>query len=325
MFFVKLIFLLQKQKVHIMRNSVSVVIPTHNRPEGLALSLKSIVEQSLFPAEVIVVDDGSVPAIKNSIFVDFPATVKCVLLRNEQPKGGNNARNRGITAATSEFIAFLDDDDQFKKNKVGIVTEAIKENPTVELFYHPAHIHMVKEKIKYYSKPYQFKLHDDKLRLLLVSNCIGGTPMTIVRRQSLIDVGLFDEEMPALQDYELWLRLAKNGCSFRFLDKPLTNYYHTSKKSSVSKSLSINARAVNLIEKKYSAEYEMLSKLEIKAHACWKKKMIIHKSLLNGDLALAIKCQFQLFVLSPSVINVASFFVMLFGPKAVFKLKAKLG
>src|SRR5690554_3483648 len=112
-----------------MRNTISVVIPTHNRPTGLALSLKSILGQTCLPAEIVVVDDGSFPIVEDSIFDGFPTSIKCTLLRNEQPKGGNNARNRGIKAATGDYIAFLDDDDQFSRNKIEAISRVLMDTP----------------------------------------------------------------------------------------------------------------------------------------------------------------------------------------------------
>lgn len=192
-----------------MNSVISVVIPTHNRLDGLKKSLESLLRQKQLPDEVIVVDDGSRLAVEYSVFEGFPTQVKCILLRNDEPKGGNNARNQGVMAASGDYIAFLDDDDQFKPNKVEVLQREIAKNASVDVFYHPAHIHMLNEGVSYISKPYGFSQDEDVYRSLLVQNRIGGTPMVTVRKQALLDVGLFDEQMPAMQDYELWLRLAK--------------------------------------------------------------------------------------------------------------------
>src|SRR5690606_9048843 len=147
-----------------------------------------------------------------------PAEVEVKLLRNEKPMGGNNARNRGVLASTSDYIAFLDDDDAFKPNKIEELKKAILDGVNADIIYHPAHIHMINEGVSYFSKPKIFKEGEDIFRKLLLENVIGGTPMVTIKRQSLVDVGLFDEEMPALQDYELWLRMAKAGASFYYVD-----------------------------------------------------------------------------------------------------------
>lgn len=303
---------------------VSVVIPTHNRPAGLQDALASLLKQTVLPDEVVVVDDGSQEPVPKTIFDFFPAEVEVKLLRNEKPMGGNNARNRGVLASTSDYIAFLDDDDAFKPNKIEELKKAIYASNEADIIYHPAHIHMVNEGVSYFSKPKAFKDGEDVFRHLLVKNVIGGTPMVTIKRQSLVDVGLFDEKMPALQDYELWLRMAKAGAEFYFINIPLTDYRYISKKRSVSKGIDTNEQAVHLIESKYAADYQALTAREIRCHKGWKMHMKIHKSLLNGHKGIALKYQIELFLKQPSISNFLSVGIVLLGPTMVYRLKARL-
>lgn len=306
-----------------MKPSISVIIPTHNRPQGLKDSLESIRTQSLLPNEIIVVDDGSTPPVSKNIFDGFTNKTQCTLIRNETPQGGNNARNKGILAAKSDYIALLDDDDKFKPNKIEILSKEISNNPSYDIFYHAAQIHMLNEKVSYFTKPHRFMDNEDVFSVLLVKNVIGGTPMITARKKSLLDVGLFDEKMPALQDFELWLRLAKNRKKFHLIEEVLTDCYYTTKQGSISKSIDNNKKAILYIEKKYQSEYQKLSTSDIKEHEIWKKKMIIHKSLLNENKKTALKTQISLFCLHPSLINLASIFVIPLGSTFVFKLKAR--
>lgn len=305
--------------------TIAVVIPTHDRLEGLWGSISSLLAQTVSPDEIIVVDDGSQEPVPDAVFDSFHAEIKVKLLRNEKPMGGNNARNRGVLASTSDYIAFLDDDDAFKPNKIEELKKAIYASNEADIIYHPAHIHMANEGVSYFSKPKVFKDGEDVFRHLLVKNVIGGTPMVTIKRQSLVDVGLFDEKMPALQDYELWLRLAKNGFRFFFIETALTDYYYETKKSSVSKSIDVNEVAIGLIEKKFSEDYKLLSRSEKKDYECWKRRKLVHKSLLNGCFFKALRYQFYLFMFSPSFANFIPLLVIPLGPKMVFKLKAKVG
>jgi glycosyltransferase involved in cell wall biosynthesis len=87
---------------------VSVIIPSHNRPALLQEALSSVLNQTVLPAEIIIVDDASAPP------VSLPASrdgVSLLLLRNEQKRGGAAAKSIGVQAAQYELIAFLDDDD----------------------------------------------------------------------------------------------------------------------------------------------------------------------------------------------------------------------
>lgn len=307
-----------------MSTKVSVVIPTHNRLAGLQDSLASLLGQTVLPDEVTVVDDGSKEPVPDTIFKSFPAQIIVKLLRNEKPMGGNNARNRGVLASTADYIAFLDDDDAFKPNKIEEVKKVIYDNQKADIIYHPAHIHMVNEGVSYYSKPKAFKEGDDIFRQLLVKNAIGGTPMVTIKRQSLIDVGLFDENMPALQDYELWLRMAQAGAKFYYLNKPLTDYNYISKKNSVSKGIETNDKAINLIERKYASDYALMTTHEKRHHEAWKKHMKVHKSLLNGQRFQALRYQIGLFIKQPKASNMLLMVLVLLGPTVVFKLKAKI-
>lgn len=131
--------------------TVTVVIPTHNRSDGLDAAVKSVFNQTLLPKELIVVDDGSIPPVSEEVFYGCPSGLSTKLLRSESPKGANNARNRGIKEATGEWIAFLDDDDAFFIQKIEVVNNSIQNHPQADLFYHPAEINLIRENISYAS------------------------------------------------------------------------------------------------------------------------------------------------------------------------------
>ena len=184
---------------------------------------------------------------------------------------------------------------------------------------------MVNEKVSYITKPYSFKKEDDIFKMQLIKNIIGGTPMVTVKRKALLNVGLFDESLPALEDYELWLRLAKNGKKFYLIEDALTENYYTTKKSSISKNINSNEKAIQIIENKYSNYYSNLDKKELEKYLEWKQKMFIHKWLLMGNRSKAAKSQLQLFINSPSIKYFLSAVIIIINPKLVFKLRAKLG
>jgi glycosyltransferase involved in cell wall biosynthesis len=306
-------------------NTFSVVIPTHNRLEDLQQALTSVFSQTVKPLEIIVVDDGSTPKVSDDIFATAPDETRTLLLRNESPKGAPHARNRGIEAASGSWIAFLDDDDEFKPNKIEQITNHIQQNPGCELISHPADIHMVNEGVTYTSRPRQFTPEDDIFKSMLIKNEIGGTPMVAAKKKILIEAGKFQESMPALQDYELWLRVARITTHFSLLPLPLTICHYRSQKKSVSKSIKSNQSAIRFIEKKYSKEYKTFSKDEIKKHDQWKSRMLIHKSILNGDIFSALGHQLKHLIHYPSLYNLMALCAILAGPEFIYRMKAKLG
>jgi len=303
--------------------TISVVIPSHNRLDELKIAIKSVFGQTMVPNELIVVDDGSSQPLDENIFKGAPKKIQCILLTNKTPKGGNFARNIAVKEAKSEYIAFLDDDDEFFNQKLEEVTKSIKENPDTDLFYHIAKIQMVNERLFYYSKPSYFEDKKDFFKNLLIGNFIGGTPMVIVKKQSLIEVGSFDEEMPALQDYELWLRMAKAEMAFKFINKALTKYNYVTERRTVSKSFKINETARDLIRNKFNGDYNKLNKSELVKHEEYVRNNIIHRAILNNQRKVALKLQYKQMTSNFNLTNFFKFISILLGSKFIFFLKTK--
>lgn len=303
--------------------TISVVIPSHNRHSCLEAALKSVFNQSLLPEEIIVIDDGSQPPVSDAIFQDAPAQVVCVLRRFDTPQGSNNARNMGITLATGSYIAFLDDDDEFHPEKLSFIVAAITADPSADVIYHPAVIRMVAESVEYISSLREFASRENAFSELLVMNRVGGTSMVVCRRELLLTVGMFSVCQPALQDYELWLRLARAGAKFLLLRQPLTFYYQVTRKASISKSLESNRRAIAMIEELYSKQYLELSEPDRKTHEVWKRRMVVHKALLNGKRFTAIKEQMRAVLILPSISNLLSLFALFLGASFVYRIRAR--
>lgn len=299
--------------------SISVVIPTHNRPQALKKAIQSTLQQSQPPLEVIVVDD--VGQKKTKDFIASLGERNLHYVHNATGNGASSSRNIGIQAAKGDFVSFLDDDDEFSREKVENISNFIKENELLDLVYHPAKIHMVNEGIEYTTSPKKLN-KEDALHELLAKNLIGGTSMVTIRRSFAIHAGLFDEKLPALEDYEFWLRLAQKGANFGLLNTPLTNYYYITKTESVSKNVEANEKAIEMIEKKYTSSLKELNKEQLKSFQSWSKSMLVHMYLLNGERKEAIKSQFSLLRSFPSVTNIISLFVVLAGPKTAFRIRS---
>lgn len=111
--------------------SVSVLIPTKNRKDLLQRSLKSVLNQSIVPEEIIIVNDGSIDQTKtfleNFKLKNKNLNLKVIHIKNSG--GVNFARNQGIKEAKSEWIAFLDDDDEFFSEAIKIIKEKISKIP----------------------------------------------------------------------------------------------------------------------------------------------------------------------------------------------------
>ncbi len=306
------------------QSSISVVIPTHNRPDGLSAAVKSVFNQTLLPKELIVVDDGSSPPVTKDVFAGCPAGLTTKLLRNESPKGANNARNLGIKESSGEWVAFLDDDDEFFKQKTEVVNKVITKNQHIDVFYHPSEINLVRENITYTSGATDTSKYPNLVKQLLIENIIGGTSMVIIRKSLLDLVNGFDETLPALQDKELFIRLAKHKAGFLFINKPLTKYHHDTKTQSITHSHDKGQAAMELIKKKHATDFALLSKKEQNNFQAQYFRNMAFKSLLNNDIRGALRHQFALCKQSVSPKDLMMLFIIPFGIKTVFRLRSLL-
>ena len=303
---------------------ISVVIPTHNRADALQSAIQSVFAQSELPGEVLVVDDGSAPSVGEEVFLGAPDGLSCRLIRHDVPRGANVARNAGCLSASGEYIAFLDDDDQFLSEKVAQIKEAIASAPDTDVFYHPALIRFVCEGLEYVSSPGDVSSGESIFNQLLLRNLIGGTSMATIRRSTLLEAGGFDESMPALQDYELWLRLAQAGRQFTLIPTPLTAYAYVSGDRSITKSLSRNRAAYALIEQKFAREFAGLSTSQKQTHESRKTAEFAFKCVLNGHRYRASGYYLQLLRQQPSMRNLALLGLSLLGRYPLLYVRSKI-
>jgi len=183
--------------------NISVIIPTHNRAHTLSRAVESVMKQSLPPTEIIVVDDGSTDGTAALIQEKFPG---CRYL-HQQNQGVSSARNSGIAAATGDWLAFLDSDDEWMPSKLAAQRSALESSPSIHL------CHTEEIWIRNGKRVNQMKKHA-KTGGWVFQHCLplcAISPSSVIIHRSLFEaVGLFDETLPACEDYDLWLRI----CAF---------------------------------------------------------------------------------------------------------------
>ncbi|AEH36966.1 glycosyltransferase family 2 protein [Halopiger xanaduensis] len=187
---------------------VSVIVPTYNRPERLVRSLESIAEQTYDELEIVVVDDCSETPASEAIEPlrdEFP--YELVVIRHDENRGANAARNTGIREASGEFLAFLDDDDEWAPSKVRRQVAAFRRAPEdVGLVY--TALQLVDddgEEIR----TTDASVSGDVTRTLLCRNAIGSFSCVMVRNAAVDDAGLLDEEFPSWQDLDWYIRISE--------------------------------------------------------------------------------------------------------------------
>lgn len=226
---------------------ISVIIPTHNRAGFLPTAIGSVLRQSFQDFEILVVDDASSDGTAN-IRERFPDT-RIRWLRHDAPRGGAAARNTGIVHSTGEYIAFLDDDDEWLPEKLARQMEVMfKSAPEVAAVYTGyLVVDRASGKISGRMKPRQ---RGDLSQALLAANPIGGTSCMLLKRSCLKQVGLFDESLPSFQDRDLWIRISRKF-HFDYVPDALLNYYVHGKK--VWTNLEALERGLEIMLRKYGS------------------------------------------------------------------------
>jgi glycosyltransferase involved in cell wall biosynthesis len=181
---------------------VSVIIPTFNRPQKVVRAVTSVLNQRAKDFEIIVVDDGSSDST-NRALGKYMSTIKYI--RQPVTRGVSAARNIGIKSSMAPWVAFLDSDDYWLHDKLCSQMKFIDQNAetaacqTKEIWIRKGK--RVNPKTKH-KKP-SGDVFRQSLKLCLVS------PSSVIVKRSLFEeVGLFDESLPAAEDYDLWLRIS---------------------------------------------------------------------------------------------------------------------
>jgi glycosyltransferase involved in cell wall biosynthesis len=205
---------------------VSVVIPTFNRAELLPAAIRSVLNQTFQDFEVLIVDDGSSDTTPEAVKSFDDNRIHYV--RHPVPRGGAAARNTGIAHARGEYVAFLDDDDEWFPHKLASQMAVMRRSePEVAAIYSGYFI--VERATGRVCSRMTPKVRGDLSAALLASNPIGGTSCVLVKKDCLEKVGCFDESLPSFQDRDLWIRLSREF-RFDYVEEPLLNYYVHPKK-----------------------------------------------------------------------------------------------
>lgn len=226
-----------------MRNvDVDVVIPLYNCAAFIEKAIASVQNQTVSVRKIIVVNDGSTDE-GSQLVSEISAKDKRILLLNGPNQGASAARNRGILAAESSFIAFLDADDLWAPDKIARQLAVMEQGGF-------SFSHTLAEAVDEQGCPLKVPLYlggedtpptFDNIRLGLYA-VVGSASAVLTRRDLLLRIGLFDEEQKFGEDWDVWARLAQYGPAAR-VDSPLTRI--RIRLNSVQRSISPETRALS--------------------------------------------------------------------------------
>jgi len=197
-----------------MNEIVSIVIPTYGRPKYLERALNSVLNQSYEFIEVIVVDDNN-PGTPERIATEklmkgFIEKKDIKYIQHEKNINGSAARNTGLKASSGEYITFLDDDDEFLKEKIEKQVLAIKQFPEYDAIYCMCEYYFKNKKVSdsIYAKDGNCAF--DVLRL----KADIPTPSMFLKRSKVESINGFDESFKRHQEYEFMTRFFETSSMY---------------------------------------------------------------------------------------------------------------
>ena len=188
--------------------TISVIVPTHNRPHFLHQAIKSILAQSFADLEAIVVDDGSEDDTRNTVLSFHDSRIRYIY----QEKGGRSvARNRGLIQSQGDYVAFLDDDDLFFSHKIDSQLRFLHDNPKIDL---------VNSGVWYIDSQNSFLgiyapwLYEQSISFHSALYSTRMTTHSVLFRRSVLESldQWFDPELDLCEDADFLIRILQNGC-----------------------------------------------------------------------------------------------------------------
>ena len=200
---------------------VSVVIPTHNRADLLGRAVRSALAQTHGDLEVLITDDASSDGTGEMVARIGDARVK--YFRHDTARGVSAARNTAMTNATGEFIAFLDDDDEWLPEKLRIQLDRFAQLSSSVGLICSGHLEVDSVANQVVSEVIPAE-RGWVFERLLRRGSFNHTSTILVRSECFAEVGLFDITFVYAEDLDMWLRIAQKY-EFDFVTMPLTRLY----------------------------------------------------------------------------------------------------
>ncbi|CAD5933497.1 putative glycosyltransferase RF_0543 [Planktothrix tepida] len=300
---------------------ISVIIPVFNGEKTIYYTIESVLNQTFTDFELIIINDGSTDSTLDVISSINDPRIKVFSYPN-----GNQAvsRNRGISHANGEYIAFIDADDLWTPDKIEDQYQALQNNPEAAVAY--SWTDYIDESSRFLRPGSHITINGDVYPNLLVVNILENGSNPLIRRDALEEVGEFDSSLPPAEDWDMWLRLAKQY-QFITIPKPQILYRQSSQSASANV-LKLEASSTKVIEQSFSQAPDSLKFLKKRSLANIYKYLTfkaIEDSPSRQNAGIAAYCLWQYckykpeLLLKPKIIMSATIkiILMFFRPKIV--------
>lgn len=219
---------------------ISVIIPVYNREKTIEKAIKSVLNQTYQDLEVIVVDDKSTDNTESIVSKIVDKRLRYITL--DKNMGACAARNRGITEAQGDFIAFQDSDDEWCLDKLEKQMKCLNTNKADFVFCGMRRYKQGSTSSYVYYPAQKVDIEGDMYKQVLFENCIGT--VTILCKRGCFEHMGFDETLRRFQDWDLALQASK-VFKLGFVDEALVNSYIQSDSiSSINKGLELAWQAI---------------------------------------------------------------------------------
>ena len=241
---------------------ISAIVPAYNAERTIKETINSVQNQTFYDLEIIVIDDGSTDRTLEILASISDDRLKIFSYENS---GVCVARNRGISHASGEFIAFVDADDLWEADKLEAQSIALKQDPTADIAYSWTYFfyEQTGEKVPGHPAYFEGDVYPD----LLQQNFIANGSNILARRKAIDRVGGFDPTFPHCADWDYYLRLAA-CCKFALVRKHQIVYRQSTTSMTSTKLEEIERQCLSMLTKAYQsapAEYQYLKNHSL----CW--------------------------------------------------------
>ncbi len=279
--------------------TISIIIPVYNGKATILETIASVQQQTFSDIEIIVINDGSTDSTLELLKSIQDERLKIFSYENG---GLPVARNRGISHATGEFIAFLDADDMWTPDKLELQLAALQQHPEAGVAYSWTYFKYDEEEYSYADESSFFE--GDVYADLLVRNFLHNGSNPLIRRQAIESVGFFDPTLKSCEDWEFYLRLAVNW-DFVLVRKAQI-IYRQSSSSMTSKVEVMEKSLIIVIERAFQSAPVNLQSLK-KQSFSWVYKYAAQQYLKYGrhnisDLNLATSKLVRAILIQPKIL-----------------------
>lgn len=284
-----------------MEEKISVVIPTYKRYDLLGRAIDSVLNQTYKNLEIIVVDDNHSDSIerKNTekVMENYP---EVIYIKNKQNIGGGKTRNVGIERATSKYIVFLDDDDEFLPDKIEKQYKLYKDlnNDKVGMIYcYKQDIDQNGKYVSVFKHDFEGKqLYNHMIHFIMTTSC------WFCPKKVLEDVGMFDD-ISSQQDAMLLLKILGAGYEIYRVPEVLVKFYLHDKNSGIT---TVSEKYINAVTRYWNTckkYYDQLNRKQIKNVEYKFRNQICNLHIKNKDRKNSLKLIKEMVVLKPFCIT----------------------